>query len=112
MSAPPPSERVATIARNVRALRQARKWSTQTLSDRMTDAGYPIQRSVLSNLEIGYRRSVTVDELFAFADLFGVSVEQMVTPLCETCQGSPPAGFICGSCNAAAMAGSGQADTP
>lgn len=69
------SERVAV---NVRVLRRARGWSVQQLADKLTAAGTPVQRQALTKLENGRRRKVSVDELYAFARVFGVS-EHLLT---------------------------------
>lgn len=94
------SERVKAIIGNVRVLRKARGWSAQELTNRMTASGCTMKRTVLVNLENGRRDNVTIDELWTFSELFGVPVEQLVVPLCETCSGVPPAGFICSACGA------------
>lgn len=66
---PDPTE---TIAANLRTLRKERQWSAQGLSDRLLAAGVPIERSVIANLENGRRAAVSVHELLALADVFGV----------------------------------------
>lgn len=94
------SDRVKAIIGNVRVLRKARGLSAQRLTELMTERGCMVKRSVLVNLETGRRDNVTIDELWTFADIFGVSVETLVVPLCETCSGVPPTGFICVTCGA------------
>lgn len=104
-----PKRLSSLVAQHVRRLRQARRWTTEELASRMTAAGFPITRSVMANIETGRpdadgkrRREVTVDELFAFAEVFAVKVDDLVSaaPPCSRCMGVPPAGFACTKCGA------------
>lgn len=97
------------VARNVRRLRRARRWTSSDLASRMADVGCPLTQPMVANIETGRpdaagrrRRDVSADELFAFARVFGVPVEDLVaeTPQCGRCAGSPPAGFACTQCGA------------
>jgi len=92
------SARVRTVIANVRRLRKQQGWTVQHLGDRMAAAGCPLKRSVLTNLEHGRRDNITIDELWAFAELFGLTVEELVVPVCEVCNCDPPQGFICAAC--------------
>lgn len=66
---PPPAdwaqEVAFTVATQVRTLRG--KVSTQKLSERTKELGYEVTRSVLSDLENGRRRHITVPELIVLA---------------------------------------------
>src|SRR6266540_4947288 len=70
-----------TVAHRVRELREGRDWSGARLAEECAKAGYPqLTAEVIGNIERGRRdsggrrrRDVTVDELFAFARVFGLS---------------------------------------
>lgn len=87
------------IAANMRALRYARGWSAQRVADAMAAAGLPWSRGTVASLENGWRSTLTVDELLALGDLFGVEPWKLTrAPGCSRCGDRPPAGFICGAC--------------
>lgn len=86
------------LFRNIRALRKMRGWSAARLSDAFTEAGHPVSRSAIANMESGRAATATVAFLFAAAEVFGTSAGDLAASLCDTCQGSPPDGFICGTC--------------
>lgn len=90
----------ATVARRVAALRRERGWSAQQLSERLEAVGCRMIRSTLANMENGRRDTVTVDELYAFARVFGVPVDCLAhdRPACPTCNDDPPAGLLCTAC--------------
>ncbi len=70
-----------TVAQRVAEEREARDWTYEVLSRRMEEAGCPIHISALHKLEKGHPpRRVTVDELVAFSNVFGVGVEELVVP--------------------------------
>lgn len=68
------------IAGEVRRHRQAQGLSAQQLSDRCSELGLPIQRSVLANLESGRRTTVTVAEVLVLAGALGIAPAQLVFP--------------------------------
>lgn len=75
-------ENVATtVARQVRAYRQASRMSGQELANRCTELGFPMHRSTLSNFENGHRRSVDVAEVLVFAEALGVPPVRLLWPL-------------------------------
>jgi transcriptional regulator with XRE-family HTH domain len=91
------------VAARVRTLRGIRGWSAQRLADTLTAAaGHPTSRASIAAMENGFRRWVTVDELFAFAAVFDTTIEQLTgdDPVCPTCKDEPPAGFVCLNCGA------------
>lgn len=93
--------RTQAAAANMRRHRQARSWSAARLAEEMTKVGVPFDKTVVANLEHGRRRFVTIDEAYALADLFGVTVDQLTTvAACDTCGGCPPAGYTCNACGA------------
>jgi transcriptional regulator with XRE-family HTH domain len=67
------------VARRVAYERAKRKWSTAELARRVTEAGVPINQSAIYKIEKGSpRRTISLDEAHALADVFGLkSVEQL-----------------------------------
>jgi hypothetical protein len=81
------------VAGQVRHLRHRRGWSASDLAAKMTDAGFPWDRSLVSRLETGARENVTLDEVLALAYVLNVApvylfvpsdprVEYQVVPVC------------------------------
>lgn len=61
--------------------REERGWSYDALARRMTDAGCPINASAIYKIEKGDPpRKIGVDELIAFARVFGKHVDDLLTP--------------------------------
>jgi transcriptional regulator with XRE-family HTH domain len=72
----------ANLSRRIAFERERRGWSYGTLAQRMTAAGAPVAASALQRVEKSEpRRRVTVDELLALADVFEVSVEELLMPV-------------------------------
>lgn len=96
------------VAARVRSLRQQRGWTVDQLAAALTETGHPINRAVITNIETGRpdktgrcRRSVTVDELCAFALVYGIGPEKLLAgPACPVCKDAPPPGFACLNCGA------------
>ncbi|MFI1097341.1 helix-turn-helix domain-containing protein [Streptomyces sp. NPDC020917] len=59
--------------------RDSRGWSTNALSDRLNAAGYEMNPSAVWRIENGQRR-VTVDDALGFAEVFGISLANLVGP--------------------------------
>lgn len=94
-----PNERSQIAMRQIRKRRRAQGWSNAELARRLDEAGMPIGQSTLRNSDTGRRRDMTVDELYAFAEVLGTTPMALVeTELCDTCQGTPPPGFECRTC--------------
>lgn len=71
----------ANLARRVRMEREARGLSYEALAKRMTDVGCPTHGSALHKIEkADPPRRITVNELVALADVFELSVEDLLTP--------------------------------
>ncbi|WP_256103587.1 helix-turn-helix transcriptional regulator [Streptomyces sp. ODS05-4] len=66
-------------AKRIKAEREKRGWSTTTLSDRLNDAGYEMNPSAVWRIENGKRR-INLDEAIGFAEVFGVSLSNLVGP--------------------------------
>lgn len=98
MTAPVSAEVIAKL----RMLRKIQKVSAQMLADRMTELGYPIQRTVIANLENGRRSEVSIDHVVVAARALGTTVVALLEEpvVCPQCKGAPPAGFTCNTCGA------------
>jgi transcriptional regulator with XRE-family HTH domain len=72
---------VRTVAGQIRRWRTKRGMSAQALSDACAKLGWPIKRSVLSNLESGYRETITVPEMFILAQALEVPPLLLLLPL-------------------------------
>lgn len=92
------------LRRNIRRLREQRRWSYREVEERLSRAGRAIPVLDLGAIEVGERR-VDVDDLVALAAVFGLGVEELLRPPadCETCHGAPPAGFMCMECETSGL---------
>jgi transcriptional regulator with XRE-family HTH domain len=68
------------IAARIKELRRSRGWSAAHLAKEMAAVGVPWDRSIVANLELGRRASVSVQELFALAYVLGVAPVHLVVP--------------------------------
>lgn len=66
-------------AKRIKFERERRGWSTTTLSDRLNEAGYEMNPSGVWRIENGKRR-INLDEAIGFAEVFGVSLSNLVGP--------------------------------
>jgi len=67
------------VAKRIAMEREARDWTYEGLAKRVTDAGCAIQPSAIYKIEKSDPpRRITVTELVAFAQVFGLSVEEML----------------------------------
>jgi transcriptional regulator with XRE-family HTH domain len=72
----------SNLARRVQREREYRGMSYETLAKAMTAAGCSIQASAIFKIEKGDPpRRITVDELVAFADVFEVEIDDLLTPV-------------------------------
>lgn len=69
------------VGKRVAAYRDKAGLSVTDLSKHCTDLGLPMDRSVISKLENGHRRSVTVDELLVLARALDVPPIMLVFPV-------------------------------
>ena len=70
------------LADRVAYERERRGWTYEGLALRMTQIGCPINQSALYKVEkASPRRRITVAELVALARVFGVGVEELLTPV-------------------------------
>ncbi|WP_329356699.1 helix-turn-helix transcriptional regulator [Streptomyces anulatus] len=66
-------------ARRISVERVKRGWSTTALSDRLNEAGFDMNPSAVWRIENGKRR-INLDEAIGFAEVFGVSLSNLVGP--------------------------------
>jgi transcriptional regulator with XRE-family HTH domain len=70
----------AIFRERLREIRVARGLTQEALAARMTDAGFPMQRKTVIEIEAGTRRRVTLDEAFALAYVLDAAPAHMLTP--------------------------------
>ncbi|MGC1211268.1 MAG: helix-turn-helix transcriptional regulator [Micromonospora sp.] len=71
----------ANLADRVAYERKERGWTTEGLAQRMTAAGCPINQSAIWKIEDGKpRRRITYDEALAFAEVFGIPLDELSAP--------------------------------
>src|SRR5215217_1266123 len=70
----------AVIAGRVRELRTAKGWSAAKLAQEMNALGVHWERLVVTKLETGRRRSISVDELLALSIALGVPIFGLLLP--------------------------------
>lgn len=74
--------RERSVAQRVAYERDKRGMSVESLAKRMEEVGCPIQVSALYRLEKAEPpRRITVDELVAFSEVFGIGVEELMLPI-------------------------------
>lgn len=89
------------VGRNVRLYRQRRRWTLDQLAERLQPYGVGVSASMLAAWEANKRASISVDRLYALADVFRVAVEEMVEPeRCPACNDRPPSVGVCPTCKA------------
>jgi transcriptional regulator with XRE-family HTH domain len=68
-----------TVGQRVQRLRRERDWTARRLAAECAGAGMPsLTRGTLAKIESGVRKSVTVEELVALAQAFGVPVTELL----------------------------------
>lgn len=92
------------VRRNIRRLREDRRWGYREVEERLSRAGRTISTLGLSAIDAG-ERHVDADDLVALAAVFDVTVEELLHPPadCGTCHGAPPAGFVCMECGTSGL---------
>src|SRR5665213_965225 len=76
----------ANLARRIDYERRQRGWTYDATAEQMTKAGCPIQGSAIHRIVNGNPagkapRKITVDELVAFAAIFGTTPEELLVPI-------------------------------
>jgi len=92
------------LRRNLRRLREQRGWGYADVTKQLSGLGRAIHTDQLSAIDAG-ERHVNVDELVALAAVYGFSPEELLQPPvgCDTCHGSPPAGYMCLECETSGL---------
>jgi transcriptional regulator with XRE-family HTH domain len=92
------------VRRNVRRLREQRRWSYREVEERLARVGRAIPVLAQSAIDAGERR-VDVDDLVALAAVFGLTPRELLEPPedCGTCHGAPPRGFMCMECETSGL---------
>ncbi|MFJ2650447.1 helix-turn-helix domain-containing protein [Streptomyces sp. NPDC087420] len=67
------------VAVRIKLEREARGWSTNSLSDRLNEAGFDMNPSAVWRIEKRKRR-INVDEAIGFAEVFGIDLRNLVGP--------------------------------
>ena len=71
----------ANVARRITMERERRGWTLEGTAKRMTDIGCTIGHTAIYKIEKGDPpRRISVDELVAFASVFGMGVEELLVP--------------------------------
>ena len=72
----------ANLARRIKRERELIGWSPAKLAQQMTDVGYPLNQSAVWRIENGDPpRRVNLEEAVGFAKVFGITLEDLITPL-------------------------------
>jgi len=92
------------VIANTLKIRKSRNLTQEDLAAAMRGRGVLWVRTIVANLESGRRGHLTVAELAALGDVFGMDPWALTQPLppCETCHGNPPVGFSCRTCGTGA----------
>jgi transcriptional regulator with XRE-family HTH domain len=72
---------VRYFGRRLRAERERRGWTQVELAERLADAGWPVNPTVLAKVESaneGVQRSLKVDEALAVAEVFEMSLDSLL----------------------------------
>lgn len=100
----------AAVAANVRALRKERGLSQEALAAALSARGHQLQRGVVTAIETE-SRSVTVDDLVAFADALGVTPQLLLGRADDCCfRDGYQAGWA--ACRKAALDATGRLTPP
>lgn len=68
------------IAARVRELRKRQDWTADQLAKELQAVGIEWDRSIVTNLELGRRKTVSVEELLALAYVLGVAPVHLLVP--------------------------------
>lgn len=69
------------LALRIKYERMKRRWSTEEVARRMTEAGYPLNQSAIWRIENATpRRKISLDEALGFAKVFGVDLGDLIGP--------------------------------
>jgi transcriptional regulator with XRE-family HTH domain len=77
---PEQTPQAAALVERIKALRDKRGWSAERLAQEMRTVGVPWNRGVVTKLETGRRKDVSVTELLALARVFQVFPVHLIVP--------------------------------
>lgn len=100
------------VGENVAARRYRLGLTQEQLAEKVTAGGIPMTAGVVFFTEKGSTggrnnarpRNVSVDQLVAFAEVFGCDPMDLLAAPCPTCEGVPPEGFTCNACGSVRQA--------
>lgn len=75
-----PTEQTEILVERIKDLRTKRGWSAERLAQEMTDAGVKWNRLVVTKLENGHRKDVTVTELLALGRVLQCAPVHLIVP--------------------------------
>lgn len=79
----PPRTPTQVLAQRVRVYRDAHGWSGQELAQRCTDAGVPLDGTVIADIESGHGGGISVQELLTLAYVLSVPPVLLFVPVGE-----------------------------
>lgn len=90
------------VSANMRRLRREHGWTQEQLGEKLGDWTKVAVSAAERSVDGKRVRAFTIDEVVQIAGVFGVSLDEMVTPIppCATCGDNPPAGMQCLKCGA------------
>ena len=80
MTQPGPPRPVEAVAQRVRELRTDRGWSRRKLGEELTEAGLEWDRDIVTNFELGRRRTLSVDEFLILAFVLDIAPVHLLVP--------------------------------
>lgn len=90
---PSPDETNSYVSAQILNLRKQQGLTQTQLAQLCTDAGMPVSKYVIVDIEKGHRRAVSAGELVVFADVLGVGIARLLPPP-STAQTLDPDAFI------------------
>lgn len=76
-----PDDLTAGVGRRVAIHRKRARLTAGELSEQLAAMGIPMKRTVISNLELGYRRTVSLPEVLAIAYILRIPPLLLMVPL-------------------------------
>lgn len=87
------------VMQQVNALREKRGLSVRKLLGELQGRSVEITEDMIYTLFVGRTKHVRLDLAVAFADFFGVSLDELVRPIaCTLCRDRPLRGYTCNHC--------------
>lgn len=95
------SEEVRALVALLTSERRRKGWSAAKLGRAVSEAGHPMTRMTVANVESGRVSRPSLDYFLACCRALGLHPGAVLTnalPACEACKGSAPSGFTCNTC--------------